>query len=57
MAVLLTTDTNIQVMVVKLVNTELDQQIAQCEIEYWRARLAVIEHEISQLLKRIEPYE
>lgn len=57
MATILTKDVHIVAMVTRLINLELDQQIAQGEIEYWRARIAVIDHYIHQQLMEIEPYE
>lgn len=44
-------------MLQRLIALEIELQIAQGEIEYWRARIAIIDYFIAQQMMEIEPYD
>ena len=47
----------VDAMLQHVIDLELEIQIAQGEIEYWRARIAIIDDHITQHLMEIETYD
>ena len=44
-------------MLRRVIALEIEIQIAQGEIEYWRARIAIIDNHITHNLMEIETYD